>query len=176
MERDYIYESNNIAYDWQYTQEAGGGIKCKNFELCESVLPMWWFECKGNYLCSNCEMNFGTWGDTHVGKGILETKDQIECPLCFECKKGISQPRCEHFVCIDCFKRCHYGDNDRRGEPIFPYPEIAEEYDGEYDEIITETKYPLIRPYHEEWNNWNDVLQLKYESEEYLRVCPICRK
>ena len=32
MERDFDYENNNIAYDCQYTEEDGGGIKCKNYE------------------------------------------------------------------------------------------------------------------------------------------------
>ena len=58
MDRDYNYESNNIAYDRQYPQEDGGGIKCKNFELCVTVLPKWWFECKGNYLCSDCDTSW----------------------------------------------------------------------------------------------------------------------
>ena len=38
-DKDTEYENNNIAYDWQHTEEDGGGIKCKNHELCESVLP-----------------------------------------------------------------------------------------------------------------------------------------
>ena len=28
MNRDFDYENNNIAYDWQYTEVDGGGIKC----------------------------------------------------------------------------------------------------------------------------------------------------
>ena len=51
MQRDLNYENNNVGFDWQYTAEDGGGIKCKNYELCEHILPKWWFECKGNYLC-----------------------------------------------------------------------------------------------------------------------------
>lgn len=30
MERDFHYENNNIGYDWQYTEEDGGGIKCNH--------------------------------------------------------------------------------------------------------------------------------------------------
>ena len=30
MLRDFDYEANNIGYDIQYTEECGGGIKCKN--------------------------------------------------------------------------------------------------------------------------------------------------
>ena len=50
MNRDFDYENNNIAYDWQYTEVDGGGIKCKNYIICETVLPKWWYECKGCYL------------------------------------------------------------------------------------------------------------------------------
>ena len=32
MLRDMGYENNNIAYNWQYTEEDGGGIKCKNYD------------------------------------------------------------------------------------------------------------------------------------------------
>lgn len=113
--KDTEYE-NNIAYDWQHTEEDGGGLKCKNYELCESVLPSWWFECKGNYLCTTCHMLFGTWKcqgqEYKTGKGILEISDNLECPICLENKRGISQPNCKHTLCIDCFKRCHYGKDE----------------------------------------------------------------
>ncbi len=56
MKRDLEYEKNNIGYDWQYTKENGGGIKCKNYKLCKAILPIWWFECKGKYLCTNCDI------------------------------------------------------------------------------------------------------------------------
>ena len=113
-EKDIEYENNNIAYDYQNEEE---GIKCKNYELCETVLPKWWFECKGNYLCTNCHMLFGTWGESHTGKGILGISNNLECPICLENKRGISQPNCEHTLCIDCFKRCHYGKyNKETGE------------------------------------------------------------
>ena len=117
MEKDAEYESNNIAFDnYQHTEEDGGGIKCKNFELCDAVLPKWWFECKGNYLCTNCDMLIGR---------VLEISDKVECPICLENKRSISQPNCDHTLCIECFKRCLYGDWG--GKPAFPYPDIEEE-------------------------------------------------
>ena len=71
--KDLNYEKNNIGYDSQYPD---GGIKCKNYELCNAVLPYWWWDCKGCYLCTNCDMMFGTWttklGGGNNGKGILE--------------------------------------------------------------------------------------------------------
>ena len=42
-------------------------------------------------------------GPSDTGKGILEISDNIECPICLEYKKGVSQPNCNHFTCIDCF-------------------------------------------------------------------------
>ena len=120
MERDLDYENSNVGYD----EHDGEGIKCKNYVVCDTILPNWWFECKGHYLCTNCHMMFGTWGNTHIGKGILEINNKLECPICLEIKICISQPRCEHSVCVDCFKRCYYGHKNRDGEPIFPYSDI----------------------------------------------------
>ena len=33
-----------------------------------------------------------------------------------ENKRGISQPNCEHTLCIGCFKRCHYGKYNEETE------------------------------------------------------------
>lgn len=170
--RDFNYENNNIAYDCQYTMEDGGGIKCKNYEVCECVLPKWWFECKGNYLCTDCDMMFGTWG-TQKCKGLLNTSDNIECPVCLEHKNGISYPRCDHMVCIDCFKRCMYGDDT--GQPIFPYPDIEDDYDEKQEEPKWKTDYPLIALYQIDCDNWEANKNKKYERDSNLRLCPVCR-
>jgi len=168
MERDWDYENKNIAYDEQYTQEDGGGIKCKHYEICECVLPTWWFECKHNYLCTNCHMMFG-----HE----LTMSDNSECGICLETKRGVSQPNCDHVVCIDCFKRCYYGDNDESEMPLFPYPkDVEDEYDNDMENSKWEIDYPLIAVYNEEFNTWYDNRRNKYETEKYLRCCPFCRK
>ena len=172
--KDLNYEENNIGYDSQYPE---GGIKCKNYEVCDAVLPDWWWDCKGCYLCTNCDMKFGTWttklGVGNNGKGILEFIDNYECSICIETKRCVSQPKCNHFVCIDCFKRCYYGDES--GKPEFPYPEIEEEYDDD-QENPKWSEYPLITIYNEKWNAWDDNRMEKYEREKYLRCCPLCRK
>jgi hypothetical protein len=174
MQRDFNYEKNNIAHDI-YTNESG--IKCKNYELCKDVLPKWWFECEGNYLCMNCHMIFGTWDNAssgNNGKGILEFYDNIECPICLECKKGISQPKCEHSICINCFKRCYY--RDKSGEPSFPYPDIEDEY---FDDTLNpkwDANYPLIRLYNEKWNEWYNNQCEQNDNEDNLKLCPLCRK
>jgi hypothetical protein len=174
--RDLDYERNNIGYDNQYPESDGGGIKCKNHIVCRSVLPLWWFECKGCYLCTECDMLFGTWtsGDEeHTGKGILTTKDELECSICLEVKKCISQPRCEHFVCIDCFRRCYYGNNSTEGMPVFPYPDMKDEY---YDDMNNKKweNFPLIESYSEELNKWQDEKDTEDAREENLSKCPLC--
>jgi hypothetical protein len=66
--RDLEYEKNNIGYDTQYPN---GGIKCKNHIICESVLPYWWYNCKGHYMCLNCDVSYGNWNG---GKGEVVDK------------------------------------------------------------------------------------------------------
>lgn len=175
MNRDLNYEKNNLEYDEVFTEIDGGGIKCKNYELCECILPKWWFECKQNYLCTNCHIMFGTWGENY-GKGILEIINNIDCPICLECKKGISQPNCDHFVCIDCFKRCYYSDDDEDNKPIFPYLDMEDEY---YEDNLNpkwKKDYPLIELYNKEYDKWEEEKNEKYDNEENLRKCPLCRK
>jgi len=172
MERDCDYEKNNVGYDAQYPD---GGIKCKNYLICGSVLPEWWFYCKSSYLCTICHIMFGTWSHG-TGKGILEIIDKIECPICLESRKGISQPRCEHSVCITCFKRCYFGDESNEGEPIFPYSGIEDEYQDEPQNPKWDNDYPLIKIYNEEHDKWEDEKNEKYENEAHLRKCPLCRK
>lgn len=171
MERDLNYENNNIGFDYQYTEEVGGGIKCKNYELCESVLPKWWFECKATYLCIGCQMMFGTWGK-QTGKGILEISDNVECPICLEYKRGISYPRCNHMVCIKCFKRCMYVED--KTEPVFPYPDIVDEYDEDPGNIKWKNDYPLIETYNINLDEWENKEYEKYENKN-LQVCSLCR-
>jgi hypothetical protein len=125
MSRDYTYEENNIGFDEQYTEEDGGGIKCKNYIICGCVLPNWWYNYKGCYNCTNCLI---------AGFGDLKITEQLECPICFEVSICVIQPQCTHHVCISCFKRCHFNHNNPEGEPIFPYPDVEDEY---FDDMST---------------------------------------
>ncbi len=161
--RDLQYEEENIGYDSQYPD---GGIKCKNYELCEAVLPTWWFECKENYLCTNCDMLFG----------LLRFSDDVECGICLESTRGVSHPNCDHKLCIQCFKRSYYGDKCMETEPKFPYPDIEHAYFDDQENPQWNIDYPLIKAFNEAWNQWDDDRQDKYENEEYLRKCHICRK
>lgn len=179
MAREFDYENSNIGYDCQNAEEDGGGIKCKYYTICGSVLPNWWFEAKGHYLCTNCDMHIGHWKrdeKTYVRKGTLEINDNLECPICLDVKKCISQPRCEHSLCINCFKRCYYGDETDNGKPEFPYPDVESDYYDDPEKPKWDNDYPLIKIYNEELNKWEREREEKYENEEHLRKCPLCRK
>lgn len=167
--RDLEYEKNNIGYD---DQNEDGCIKCKNYIICESVLPNWWYDCKGHYLCMNCDCMFGNWCG---GKGELKIHNDIECPICLEINECIEQSKCEHKLCIECFKRCYYGDEMLDKKPIFPYPKLEDEY---YNDVNDKKwkKYPLIKKYNKEYDLWLDMKAEKYKSEKNLRNCSICRK
>lgn len=171
QERDLEYEKNNLIYDENYKEE---GIKCKNYELCKTILPKWWWDCKCMYLCTNCHMMFGTWnssGDDILGKdrGVLDFKDNIKCPVCYEIKRGISYPRCNHYVCISCFKRLIYGEES----PKFPYPEIEEEYCEDENNPKWQKYLPLIKKYDKDYDEWE--YKQSCGEEENLKLCPICR-
>ena len=152
MSRDLDYETIQIAYNEQYPKETGGGIQCKNYKVCDTILPKGWWERKGCYLCTHCDMMFGK---------ELEFKEKIECPICFEYTYGLSQLKCDHLTCVNCFKRCY------ENEPQFPYPELEEEYMNTSDDP-TWHHYPFIHLFHEEWKKWH--------HNEKNRECTLCRK
>lgn len=180
MPRDLAYENNNIAYDEQYTKEEGGGIKCKNYEVCNAVLPMWWYDCKGCYLCTNWVSQFATWsnpeyGVYRTGKRELTFADDIECPVCLEIKRCVSQFNCDHYICIGCFKRCYYGDDS--GRPAFPYSdEVWEEYSNDRENPKWDIEYPLLRQWDKDDDAWDEKHMAQFNEEVNLRKCPLCRQ
>jgi hypothetical protein len=107
--------------------------------------------------------------------GKLTFYDLVECPVCFEEKPGVKQVRCEHKICIDCFKRCNYG-GEYIPQPEFPYSgEIEDEYDNNPDDDKWK-EYPLIKKYKEEWVLYELTKDETYRREKSLRICGICRQ
>ncbi len=177
MLRDFEYESNNIGYNYQYTEEYGGGIKCKNFEVCSEILPKEWFEHNNSYLCEICNLLFSGWNSEKEDadcKGILIFKQHIECPICIEVKKGIIMANCLHSICIDCFKRSYWGTDIKK--PHFPYPELEYEYYTDKYNLKWNTEYPLLKKYERFVKLFKIEWTHNYVNEEHLRKCPICRK
>lgn len=163
---DPEYENSNLIHldDQDY-------IKCKNYELCgETAGTVEFLECwadRRKYLCTNCIIMFDSWGSSTTGlgtgTGVLQFRDDIECVICDETKRGVSQPRCSHWFCIDCFGKWFYGD----GQPQFPYSDdVEEEYNNNEDDPKWARDYPLIETYLRKWEEW--------ETKD-VKTCPLCR-
>ena len=95
--QDLNYENSNIINTIYYPE---GGIKCKNYILCKSVLPKWWWECKRNYLCLICES---------TKCGII--KFNYSKIICDGCKNTINESikskNCNHLLCFKCIKKTY---------------------------------------------------------------------
>lgn len=133
-------------------------FRCSNDALCKTTGPEWK---KG--LCMRCAV-FGR---------ALTMRAEVECPVCFDVAAGVEYPRCNHAVCVPCFKRCFcYSE-----EPTFPYAASVEaEYAEDPENPKWKRDYPLIAKYDREFCLWDDARQEKNETERHLRCCPLCRK
>lgn len=88
-------------------------VKCPNFVICNTSNPLRILQCYHG-LCTNCDIMFGTWQN---GCGILKFKSDVECCICLETNTGVSYHKCDHYVCVTCFRRCFYGvKNDESDE------------------------------------------------------------
>jgi hypothetical protein len=54
--------------------------------------------------------------------------------------------------------------------------DLEYDYYNDYDNIKWITEYPLIKKYNDAWNVWDYNKDKKYDNEDYLRKCPLCRK
>ncbi len=139
-------------------------IPCINALVCNGKFPKEWVDYNACTLCTDCECRFGR---------TLNVTSKEECPICLDERLGVQLPKCEHSICIPCFRRCYYGEEG--GEPPFPYPELEEEY-KQTSHHKKWSNYILIQIYQEEYKAWNDHSVDKYMSEGHLRRCPLCRK
>ena len=116
--RDFEYEQNNVAYDCRNPE---GAIKCKNYELCEALLPTWWYECKG-YFCTNCDMLTGSQELT------FEKRPEDSCPVCLRHDDDdatellfMKFPACSHWFCVPCTRNIIYQYESRYYLSPFPF-------------------------------------------------------
>jgi hypothetical protein len=63
--------------------------------------------------------------------------DDYECPICMESKKSLEMPRCNHKVCIECYKTIYFGSSTSE-EPCF-YRDFMDKkpewtYEQQFDE------------------------------------------
>jgi hypothetical protein len=135
-------------------------------------------------------MEFGSWSAgsmVKTGKGKLTFEDNIECPVCYEIATGVSYPRCDHMICVSCFKRFFYQEGNTKletlmaehADPPFPYPDQEDEY------FEASGDHPLKSdPKVVEWGRQcekmedrrSDIYVTFLDQEKNLRVCALCRK
>lgn len=147
-------------------------IECPNYIVCENKNPQWVMGCHTG-LCFDCELGFGEWIN---GKGILETKYEVDCCVCLdESCLGISLPFCSHYICVSCMKKIYFPKNYEIREPKFPYPELEIEYEDD-----PENPKWKIDPVILQYINTCNAIAIENERRAYdldeKKKCPLCRR
>lgn len=75
---------------------------CKNHMICQNR------SYREDGLCFDCYNIFGEWRLNKKSEVIVKDDNEI-CPICDENKTVIYRMNCDHFTCIDCFKKIYYG-------------------------------------------------------------------
>ena len=188
MVRDLQYEQLNTIYDEDYERN---GIKCKNYELCQRILPPNHYDNLANYLCMTCGEWFKIGG---FGWNELEFREsEEECAICNETSnKQLKFPaNCGHWFCVSCSRDILFWDETRYHLSSIPYgcppcPNGCENpirgrqcYCYEYDRIQEEWRQEQPN----KWEEWNDAEHQSIELSEIVsgsvygtRKCPLCRK
>lgn len=80
--------------------------QCKNYKLCQNMIPF------NKCLCICCDLIFGEWNGGN--KNELQTYGNYKCSYCLIIKETIEQPKCEHMICIKCYRTCYYEKNSKK--------------------------------------------------------------
>ena len=138
-------------------------INCPNFEVCESLMD------PRMRTCSSCAFR----RIVLKSKDVLVFADNIECPVCLEVNRGVQNPRCVHFICIDCYKECNWIKDISDDQPPFPYNSTVEEDYDEHPEKYDSD--PIIQVWRACMETYLDEIDEYNESRRNLRLCPVCR-
>ena len=137
-------------------------VPCPNFEVCDG------YRDPQLRTCGNCTFR----RIVNKKKDILTFKDDIECPVCLECKREVTNINCDHYICVDCFREMHRYIEDGEGPP-FPGDETTEE-----DYNNNPEKYENV-PSFKKWldccETYYDEIDKKNDERQNLRLCPLCR-
>ena len=113
----------------------------------------------------------------------VNISENIECPVCYEIKRGIKLPNCSHIICIDCCKSIYCGFTDISApsfdevepfNPDWPY-ELDKDSEGE-DDYENDDKFveyeKLERDYYNNYMNkpYEEVIKIRDELVE-TRPC-----
>jgi hypothetical protein len=161
QEGEHIYEKNTDIICLFNCEP----VKCPNYLVCGNISPQRILSShKGT--CFNCRISFGH----------LEFFTNEECPICLDTKLCVKQSKCNHKICVDCFKRCHFPPYWNDPQPQFPYDsELEDEYESQFD-LPRWKNDPLIQKYQEDCNKWELERQIREKNENYLKRCSICRQ
>lgn len=162
------YGAGATVYTREYPYEDCGAVKCRNFELCGEILPSEWLDCRDDYLCDCCTKLFQRRGQS----GRLSFSTNV-CQMCGVTRRCAAHPVCGHSLCTDCFGDHYYGECDY-DEPVFPYPEIADEYWADADSEWWDLEYPALRQYHRLHKSWIRRRRQTRMQHGRKRTCPIC--
>ena len=91
--------------------------------------------------------------------------DDFECPVCLEIKKALEMPRCNHKVCLDCYKIIYFGKSQYEQPCIYRDCNLPEwTYEVQMDE-----EGEIIE--NEKENEHHDFLaeKINYSYEEDVR-------
>lgn len=185
--RDLQYEQVNIGYDYQYPE---GGIKCKNYNLCQSILPKCWYDCKGKYLCTKCDIF--EWNE-------LEFRDGIEeCAVCNEIDKQVKFPtNCGHWFCVYCSRNILFWDETRyhlspepygcppcpngclnpiSGQQCYCYEYFGDEENPGVIQIWSSENPEQFKKYNDDEQKSIELSETNTDSVFGSKKCPLCRK
>jgi hypothetical protein len=96
-------------------------LPCKNIIVCSNFIT------SNNNIydgfCLDCHSLFGKWREK-LSYPLLETKENQYCAICKENQQCVKRPYCNHYICIDAFRKLYYGYN--KIKPFFPYNQEKE--------------------------------------------------
>ena len=137
-------------------------IKCPNYLICHQVAPEWMLNCNSG-RCMDSKICF---------KRTFTFQENILCVACKETKKiGSNQPKCEHFLCISCFRASYCEEN-----VFLPFPDFP--YNKEIEELYNNTKDDPKWQKDKEMLIWTENVEFWYANHRAiipLRYCPVCK-
>ena len=160
-------------------------LPCPNVKVCGNYEHKDVFNCYHG-RCMNCDVFLGEW---QGGRGNLEFKTIDMCCICHEEGiEGVSMPKCQHFICVECFKKCF----DLTDEPFFPQElhdhldelcalgeEFPDESGNRHYEILAE-RHPeiseIIMTYVDGCESVHNREHLNSDDRRRLARCPLCRR
>jgi hypothetical protein len=136
---------------------------CPNFLVCNSTQENS-IMVLGSELCFCCDVTFGK---------RLVFLEKTDCQICLSRDiQAVKRLKCDHAVCLTCFKKAHYGDPPEK--PLFPYDkEIEDEYlENQWD--IKWLDDPLVIKYNNEYHDWVEKLHANFMECDPMRECKVC--